>query len=188
MWHSWRCGSFEQRTNMIFLPLLGKSASSCWGELSWFLYACGTLRGVFYVMEIVHRYLGSWGRDAVRPPHNTLLISHSMPTRAATRIAATLLPWSGKGIKHAQCMTLTDYDIHVVKCISVESKIRRTEECYFELSVASNGQSLFLTPRRRILSRKGTQRVFNRILPVRYFLHATKLSRERITPKHKPSY
>lgn len=55
--------------------------------------------------------------------------------------------------------------IHIIKCVPVECKLRRTDTCYNELPVTYRNHSLYLQPRSRILSRTGTPRDCNELLP-----------------------
>ncbi|KYM96588.1 hypothetical protein ALC62_12750, partial [Cyphomyrmex costatus] len=70
--------------------------------------------------------------------------------------------------------------LHLVKCISVECKLRHEEHCYTELPVTHANQSFFLQPRSRILTKTGTLRDCNQLLPVMYKLHGIWF---RLTPK-----
>lgn len=58
--------------------------------------------------------------------------------------------------------------IHIIKCIAVTCKLRSTEECYQELPVVHQNQSLFLSPKSRILVRTGTVRDCNELIPAMY--------------------
>lgn len=62
---------------------------------------------------------------------------------------------------------------HIIKCIPVEVSIRRPTECYAELPVVHRNQTLFLSPKSRILSKFGTQRECSTILPVMYKIEGT---------------
>lgn len=62
---------------------------------------------------------------------------------------------------------------HIIKCIPVEVSIRRPTECYTELPVIHRNNSLFLSPKSRILSKFGTQRECSTILPVMYQIEGT---------------
>ncbi|XP_067212969.1 uncharacterized protein [Linepithema humile] len=61
--------------------------------------------------------------------------------------------------------------IHIIKCEPTECKIRHTEDCYNELPVYHRNISMFLLPRSRILSKAGTRRDCNELLPTMYKLH-----------------
>lgn len=63
--------------------------------------------------------------------------------------------------------------LYIIKCIPVTCKIRQTERCYGELPVTYNNMSYFLTPRSRILSRTGTPRECNEVLPPMYHIQDT---------------
>ncbi|XP_076298672.1 uncharacterized protein LOC143217882 [Lasioglossum baleicum] len=58
--------------------------------------------------------------------------------------------------------------IHIIKCVAVDVKIRRTEDCYSELPVSHRNQSKFLTPITHILTSHGTHRDCSQVLPVMY--------------------
>jgi len=63
--------------------------------------------------------------------------------------------------------------IHIIKCVPVEVKLARTQECYQkneQLSVIWNNQTYFLTPQTHILMRQGTQIVCNSLAPPMYLL------------------
>jgi len=74
--------------------------------------------------------------------------------------------------------------LHLVRCVPVECKVRYVEQCYNELPVSHRNSSLFLLPRSRIMSRKGTPRDCNELLPTMYKIHNTWY---RITPKPSES-
>lgn len=61
--------------------------------------------------------------------------------------------------------------IHLIKCIPVECKVRHTELCYNELPVTHNNVSAYLLPRSRILTRSGTVRECNELLPAMFKIH-----------------
>lgn len=63
--------------------------------------------------------------------------------------------------------------IHLIKCVPVECKVRHTEQCYNELPVVHKNISYFLLPRSRILTKKGTPRDCNDLLPAMYRIHET---------------
>jgi len=58
--------------------------------------------------------------------------------------------------------------IHLIKCVPVDCRIRHTETCYNELPVTYQNKSLFLQPRSKILTKTGTPRDCNELLPVMY--------------------
>lgn len=70
--------------------------------------------------------------------------------------------------------------VHLIKCVPVDCKVRHTEQCYSELPVTHRNTSLFLLPRSRILTRKGTPRDCSDFLPVMFKIHGTWF---RLTPK-----
>ncbi|XP_067204509.1 uncharacterized protein [Linepithema humile] len=63
--------------------------------------------------------------------------------------------------------------IHLIKCVPVECKIRHTEHCYNELPINYNNKSMFMLPRSRIITKSGTVRECNELLPALYKIHAT---------------
>ncbi|KYN08239.1 hypothetical protein ALC62_00780 [Cyphomyrmex costatus] len=70
--------------------------------------------------------------------------------------------------------------LHLVKCIPVECKLRQAEHCYTELPVTHANASFFLQPRTRILTKTGTIRDCNHLLPIMYKLYGIWF---RLTPK-----
>lgn len=63
--------------------------------------------------------------------------------------------------------------IHLIKCVPVECRIRQTNVCYNELPVTHQNRSLFLLPRSRILTKSGTIKDCNELLPTMYKIHNT---------------
>src|SRR5215467_2615064 len=55
---------------------------------------------------------------------------------------------------------------HVVKCVPVDATRRPTDECYLELPVTFANESMFLTPKTRILQKIGTPTDCNPLLPI----------------------
>ncbi|XP_047370478.1 uncharacterized protein LOC124957491 [Vespa velutina] len=70
--------------------------------------------------------------------------------------------------------------IHIVKCTPVPVSIRQSEECYHELPVTHQNNSLYLTPKSRILVKTGTIKECNALLPSMYYLEGNWY---RLTPK-----
>lgn len=70
--------------------------------------------------------------------------------------------------------------VHVIKCIPVETAIRKTEGCYTELPVTVRNASLFLTPKSRILTKFGNARECNNELPTLHHVEDTWI---QFTPK-----
>lgn len=58
--------------------------------------------------------------------------------------------------------------IHILQCIPADVKVRKTEDCYNELPVTHNNETYFLTPKTRILTKFGTRRQCNGLLPTIY--------------------
>jgi len=48
--------------------------------------------------------------------------------------------------------------IYLIKCMSVNCKIRHTSECYNELPIEYQNKSMFLLPRSRIITKSETVR------------------------------
>lgn len=63
--------------------------------------------------------------------------------------------------------------IHLIKCVPTSCKFRHTESCYHELPVTHRNDSYFLLPRSRILTRKGTRKECNDLLPAMYRVDGT---------------
>jgi hypothetical protein len=63
--------------------------------------------------------------------------------------------------------------LHLIRCVPVECRVRHTDNCYNELPVEYNNQSLFMLPRSRILIKNGTPRDCNELLPALYRLEGT---------------
>lgn len=70
--------------------------------------------------------------------------------------------------------------IHIVKCVPVEVRLAKTEECYDQLPVIRGNETQFLTPQTHILLRQGTQVTCNSLAPAMYLLGD---SWYRFTPK-----
>lgn len=60
--------------------------------------------------------------------------------------------------------------VHIVKCIPVEVKVRRTQSCYHQLPVSRGNESLFLSPRTHIIMQTGTEITCDPLLPSEYLL------------------
>lgn len=58
--------------------------------------------------------------------------------------------------------------VHILKCIPVEVKLRKTSGCYSELPVEFRNISYFLTPKSRIITQHGSERDCSDFLPVMY--------------------
>ena len=63
--------------------------------------------------------------------------------------------------------------VHIVKCIPVDVKYRKTKECYLQLPVFKGNQSFFLSPQTHILTKSGIQTNFNSFLPPMYLFGET---------------
>lgn len=55
--------------------------------------------------------------------------------------------------------------IYIIKCVPIQCRVRKTESCYNELPVTYKNSSYYLLPRSRILSKTGTVRDCNELLP-----------------------
>ena len=64
--------------------------------------------------------------------------------------------------------------VHIVKCIPVEVKYRKTEECYPQLPIFRGNQSFFLSPQTHILTKSGNQTNCNSFLPPMYLFGETR--------------
>ena len=54
--------------------------------------------------------------------------------------------------------------IHIMKCIPMEVKVAHSNKCYMELKITYQNQTLFLTPRTHILTKRGTTVQCNPVL------------------------
>lgn len=63
--------------------------------------------------------------------------------------------------------------VHIVKCIPVELMARPVEKCYNEFPVSFVNSSWFITPKSRILTKFGTERECNNLLPMMYRIEDT---------------
>ena len=63
--------------------------------------------------------------------------------------------------------------IHVLKCIPIEVTVRKTNTCHNELPVTYRNTSFFVTPKSRILTKHGTSRECNPLLPISYNIETT---------------
>ena len=63
--------------------------------------------------------------------------------------------------------------VHIVKCIPVEVKYRKTEECYLQQPIFTGNQSFFLSPRTHILAKFGIQTNCNSLLSPMYLFGET---------------
>lgn len=63
--------------------------------------------------------------------------------------------------------------IYIIKCVPTSVKVRQTKECYTELPVLHGNRSYFLSPRSRILTKGGTIRECNEMLPSMYQVDGT---------------
>lgn len=61
--------------------------------------------------------------------------------------------------------------VHIIKCTSVEVKIRHEKECYQQLPELKGNETYFLIPRTHILFKTGIQITCNRIIPPMYLLN-----------------
>ena len=63
--------------------------------------------------------------------------------------------------------------VYLLTCIPVEVKYPKTEECYLQLPVFRENQSLFLSPRTHILTKSGIQTNYNSFLQPMYLFGET---------------
>lgn len=63
--------------------------------------------------------------------------------------------------------------IHIIKCIPVDVTVRKTQQCYNELPITLLNSSYYLTPKSRILTKIGTERECNPLLPTGYRIEDT---------------
>jgi hypothetical protein len=92
---------------------------------------------------------------------NALLLASIAPDKMASRI-----------MKAPGYTAVTAGEvIHLIKCVPVNCKIRHTEHCHNELPIIYNNVSMFLLPRSRIITKTGTIRDCNELLPVMYKIH-----------------
>lgn len=70
--------------------------------------------------------------------------------------------------------------VHIIRCIPVETTVRKTQECFNELPVTVRNASLFLTPKSRILTKFGNERECSAEVPVLYRIEDTWI---QFTPK-----
>ena len=61
--------------------------------------------------------------------------------------------------------------VHIIKCIPIICETRKTTKCYNELPVVYRNESFFLTPKNRIVIKKGTKRECSSVLPTMYKIH-----------------
>ncbi|KAL7295081.1 hypothetical protein TKK_0011549 [Trichogramma kaykai] len=86
---------------------------------------------------------------------NTLSIATTQPAEVARKI----MKGPGyTGIVSGEC-------IHLIKCLRVETLLRATENCYEQLPVTFQNQSMFLAPRMRILVTNGKEVQYDGRLP-----------------------
>ncbi|KAL7289462.1 hypothetical protein TKK_0016653 [Trichogramma kaykai] len=90
---------------------------------------------------------------------NSLAIAHSSPDQFAYNLM------KGPGYKSL----IAGEIVHIMRCIPVEVRFVHSDECYAELKVSRNNQTMFLLPKTHILVNHGTQTICNKILPP-YFL------------------
>lgn len=61
--------------------------------------------------------------------------------------------------------------VHLIECIPVVCQTRRTEDCFEQLPVSYKTSSYFLTPKHRTLTRVGTRKECNAVIPTQFKLH-----------------
>lgn len=70
--------------------------------------------------------------------------------------------------------------LHIIQCIPRIVQLRRTEGCFHELPITFNNKTTFLKPRTHIITRVGTRRKCNELLPTLFRIHAKWY---RLTPR-----
>lgn len=94
---------------------------------------------------------------------NTLSLAELRPDEFAYRL-----------LKSPGYMAVTAGEvIHIIKCIPIEVSLRKTNTCHSELPVTFRNASLYITPKSHILSRHGTLRDCNPLLPIQYNVEET---------------
>lgn len=73
--------------------------------------------------------------------------------------------------------------IHIIKCVPVQCTVRQVSECYDGLPVTYRNESLFLSPRTKILTRHRTPKECNDILPSMYRLQGIWYRQTEQSPK-----
>ncbi|XP_070168029.1 uncharacterized protein [Polyergus mexicanus] len=63
--------------------------------------------------------------------------------------------------------------MHLIKCVPAECRLRSVEGCYNELPVTYKNQSVFLLPGSKILTKTGTPKDCNELLPTMYKIYNT---------------
>lgn len=86
----------------------------------------------------------------------------SLATLSPDEVAFTIMKEPG------YMSTVAGEVMHIIKCVPVQTKVRRTEQCYKELPVTFQNASYFLTPKSRILTLHGTVKECNELLPTMY--------------------
>ncbi|KAL7296476.1 hypothetical protein TKK_0010481 [Trichogramma kaykai] len=110
-----------------------------------FLYIEKHLKG--QLKEMYYKIMKSKCELERQVLENTLSIATTQPAEVARKI----MKENGfTGVVAAEVM-------HIIKCLRVEVHIRRTNECYEQLPVTHGNESLFLSPRTRILVGNGKQ-------------------------------
>ena len=61
--------------------------------------------------------------------------------------------------------------VHIVKCIPIEVKFRQTDQCYLQLSIHKENETLFPTLRTHIIIGKAIETSCNIFLPAMYYVN-----------------
>ena len=94
---------------------------------------------------------------------NTLSLAAILPDEFAYRI-----------MKSPGYMAVTAGEgIHIIKCIPIEVSLRKTNTCHAELPITFRNTSLYMTPKSHIVTRHGTLRDCNPLLPILYNIDGT---------------
>ncbi|KAL7301782.1 hypothetical protein TKK_0005772 [Trichogramma kaykai] len=110
-----------------------------------FLYVEKHLKG--QLKEMYYKIINSKCELERQVLENTLSIATSQPAEVARKI---MKEEGYTGVVAAEVL-------HIVKCTRVEVHIRKTNECYEQLPVSYGNETLFLSPRTRILVGNGKQ-------------------------------
>uniref|UniRef100_A0ABD2X044 Uncharacterized protein n=1 Tax=Trichogramma kaykai TaxID=54128 RepID=A0ABD2X044_9HYME len=119
---------------------------------------------------------------------NTLPIASQNPAEVAHKIMKDL---GYTGVVAGEVL-------HIIKCLRVETQIRPTDECYEQVPVIYNNETLFLSPRTRILVGNGKQITCEGRLPTMFKIGQTWIRSlpkiidapqpEILSPKNSPKW
>lgn len=119
-----------------------------------------------YVEKHIRTQLTQLYRDIMEQKcaleHQILLNALSLASIAPDEMATRIMKAPG------YTAVVTGEVIHLIKCLAVTCRVRHMDECYNELPVMHKNESLFMLPRSRILTKTGTPRDCNELLPAMY--------------------